>query len=124
MKKILIFLISFSSSAFAEWVQFGYTDSGNQFYFDSINIKKNYPYIKVWVFSKYANPLTALGEMSSTSLQEFNCKNDEFRMAYISYYKDRDGKSVPLHSESKQDNFRPIIPGSISDLLLKKVCIK
>ena len=129
MKKILIAvaLLLSSQAVMAEWVKYVITDRFDAYYNNDSVIKRGSK-VKVWMILDY-NSAQAFDDgvkyMSSKNQQEFDCYNKLVRMVYYSATSKGFGKGEVVYSASApNEEFSLLIPSSMGEILLNKVCPK
>jgi len=122
VKKIIlsVLMAAMSTGAMAEWV--GYAESKTTaFYLDPATIRKDDNFRKVWsvqdLKQRHKN-----GEMSLRLLQEFDCKEDRFRILSYSKHSGPMVSGEILGSQSSPSKWEYIPPETISNTLLEIVC--
>jgi hypothetical protein len=125
------------------WIYYGTTEDGNQYYYDEISIVYVSPYVspkivKVWEKIKYSktgkdaiiqmnkeNGLSIDGYDKLDSiifLKEVDCINNTYKIIKIVDYND-EGKMLD-DIDYPNPKIRQILPGSMGEKLLMKVCKK
>ena len=130
MKKLLLTLMlaAVSSSAMAEWVYVA-KDKEETFtvYADPTTIRKTGNTVKMWSLDDYKSVRNTLGLMnlSSRSLNEYDCKEKQVTMHFLYVHSGNMGRGeVALINMNIDASEIHIPPGSISKISLKLACGK
>lgn len=112
---LMILLAVVNSSAAAGWVKVAESDSEtNTLYVDLATIRKAGHRVKMWTLldNKTANTINGKSYISSKSHVGFDCKEEQWRMLYISYYSGNmgGGETVYVDSSSNPGEWIPIEP--------------
>jgi hypothetical protein len=125
---ILIFLL-FNGIAFSQnWIYVGSATNGNKYYLRSNNTSET-GYKKVWSktvgksfqYKKNGKTHTLLNGYS-IDLHEYDCSGRKVKLLSYVYY---NSKGTPVHSvtlQSYETEWWDVIPDSIGEMLLNKVC--
>ena len=131
MKKILVLLLLmvFSTSLFAEWTRVGSSDDGEQTtYIDLETIKRKGNKVKIWSLFDYktVRKLEHDRYLSRVIHQEYDCEEETLRILDVYWYSgnmQRNGKVVSSNTNIK-DEAISIIPASVNEHLFKLACGK
>ena len=133
MKKLLLtlLLVVVSSSAIAEWVKTGDTNTGTAVdfthYSDIATIRASGNKAKMWVLRDFNTVQEIVGvRFLSTKYQyEFDCKEERTRYPYIIWYSKNMGEgAIPFRDDNPKAKWSPIVPGSVDASLLEVACGK
>lgn len=137
MKRLYLFLISviFSSSAIAGWTQIGDetaktvgidTGRGVKTFVNKDDIDKSGNYVVMWTLRDYESPVKVNGkkQFSSKSLEEYNCKDMEYKTLSFYWYAKHQASGAVVYSETFHGDMQPIIPNSIAHTAWKIACGK
>lgn len=126
MKHILFFVIAsiFCNQATAEWVKAGEADD-LAYYFDPTTIRKAGNLRRVWVLQDFKER-KSLEELSLRALSEYDCKNGVHRGLHISIHSGNmaSGRVLSTMDVSDSSKWQPIPPKTVSENILKVVCLK
>jgi hypothetical protein len=123
MKKLfLICLMMLAGSAWAEWVKYADTDESS-FYFDPATFRKDGNMRRVWLLQDLRKRHKD-GEMSRRYRAEYDCKNERWRILTISEHSEPMAGGSAMRSQSDEDSWTDIAPGTVTDTMLKIVCAK
>ena len=91
-----------------------------------MTIKKEGSRLKVWELTNYFR-MGEIGEMSSRSRNEYDCKEEQYRFIQTSYFTGEFATGSILLTHNFQINgpggeWRQIAPGSVDESLFKFVC--
>ena len=89
MKQILsIFLLSFSCSALAEWVEFSTRSNGDVFFFDNARVDIHGHEISVWTRVRFKTSVMAAS--SYESLIRLDCSDNSETILQSTFFTDKD----------------------------------
>lgn len=127
----MLLMAAVSSSALAGWVQVG-SNAGFNSYADPSTIRKEG--VKAMEGSKakmlslvdYTATVTAAGKSfaSIKAQHEFDCRQEQVRMLYASFYSGHMGTGVEVGNQFQPENWRPVPTRSIEEILWKVACGK
>lgn len=125
-KTILMLLLAVvSSGAVAEWINVFTDESGSSIYADPTTIQKVGNRVKMWVLFDYRKATLDAGDriMSIRKHEEYDCKETQVRLLYISKHSGRftEGKMVYLN-DIPNNEWVPVAPSSILEDLWKYAC--
>ncbi len=132
MKRLLVvfaLLLTFSSSAWAEWVNIGSGADGSFIiYADPNTIRKNGSMVKMWELVDYVNAQVHKSSgrtyFSVKHQAEYDCQGERFRsLAYLSY-SGKMGGGEPIYNDYDPGQWKPVAPGSVGEGLWELVCGK
>ena len=124
---VTLLLITFSGSmAFANWIEFGETDSGVH-YIDLNETGSDDKYVYYWVLTNYFNPqeipLVSKKYSSKKVYKQTDCKRFRTSAVQIILYEKEMSKGVALIDENyKESSFTTPIFESIGFEELEKIC--
>ena len=124
-KMLLASLLAFlNTSVMAEWTKV-IENSELILYADSATIRKNGDKLKIWTLKDFKNPQTN-GEDNYRSAKtqiEYECNEEQFRSVAFVWFSENMGGGKVLSSDSDPNRpWRPLTPGSIGQILSRKVC--
>ena len=123
MKKLfLLCLMMLASSAWAEWVLYGETNTAT-LYFDPATIRKDGNMRRVWQLHDLKT-LNEEGVMSRRFRSEYDCKNESWRIISRSNHSERMATGETLYSNSSAGDWSDIPPNTISATILNIICTK
>ena len=104
----------------ANWEEFGSTRLNDKYYIDTSSIDNSGPYSKGWVKRIVKKSKTSKPEdtQKSIMLYEMSCASKQYRAISGVFYL-FDGS---IHRESNITDWAYIVPDSISDTIMQKVC--
>ena len=125
-KSILMLLLAIvSSGAVAEWFNISTDESGSSIYADPATIQKMGNRVKMWVLFDYRKArLDAVDRiMSIKKHEEYDCKETQIRLLYISKHSGRftEGNVIYLN-DIPYNEWMPVVPGSILEDLWRYAC--
>jgi len=123
---ILILLLAIvSSHAIAEWINISKGSNGSTIYADPTTIQKSGSRTKMWILFDYRKAILESGDkiMSIKKHEEYDCKNSQARLLYLSKHSGRftEGKVVYVN-DIPYNEWIPVVPGSILEDLLRYAC--
>lgn len=117
---ILLTVASFSVCA--EWVKVKDADIAN-LYFDPTSVKRNGDLRRVWELTD-VKATNVFGMKSSRSLSEYDCKTDRTRTLAIATFTGQMAAGNLIERSDVAGDWQYIAPGAVSDIILKRVCLK
>lgn len=137
MNRFILFFIAviFSSSAIAEWTQIGDevvkqigidTGRGVKTFVMKDGIDKSGQWVVMWTLRNYESPVKTRGKkhFSSKSLEEYDCKNMEYKTLSFYWFSKQQAKGAVVYSETYHGDMQPIIPNSLAHASWKIACGK
>ncbi len=131
MKRLLLGLMLglTATAAMAEWTRANSTDSFIQ-YVDTATIRRNGNLVKMWELKDYKTVKKSSSGakesyLSAKTQQEFDCKEEKKRLLAFSWFIGQMGSGNHVYSSGNvKDEWEPIEPGSIGEILWKIACGK
>jgi len=121
MKQILpIFLLTFSTGAMAEWVEYTIKANGDVLFFDNARIEKNGEQINVWTRARYKTSVMAAS--SYQSLLRLDCAENTETVVQSTFYTDRAWKKPAMATNMNEKPKTAVNPNSASGQLLSILC--
>jgi hypothetical protein len=115
--------------SWAEWEE-KVSDGISKIYFNKSTIRKNGQIIKMWVLEDFVT-VQRISDgrkyKSSKVYHAIDCKSEMRAIASIVFYESEFGGGkviVSLYNQEKNWNWKPIVPDSISEMMLKVACGK
>jgi hypothetical protein len=131
MKRLLVvfaLLLTFSSSAWAEWVEIGSAaDDSFILYANPSTIRKNGSMVKMWILHDLVNGQGYRGKtyFSSRAQTECDCQGERFRILAFSSHSGKMGRGDTVYLDNTpSDPWSPVAPGSIAEIFWKFACGK
>ena len=137
MGRFILFFIAaiFSGSVLAGWTQIGDfaaktggidTGRGTKTFVLKDGIDKIGDRSIMWTLRDYENPVKVgrKNHYSSRSLEEYDCKNLEYKTLSFYWYSEHKGEGDVVYTESPNSNMQPIIPNSLVHDAWKIACGK
>ena len=123
VRLVLLFLLtSVSVPASAEWVKFAEGGDGVSYYLDPATIRRNGSLRRVWILQDLKQR-DQEGEMSRRALEEFDCKEERYKILSSSTHSEKMAEGNTLVMSNKPDvEWRFIPPGTVTEPLLRLVC--
>jgi hypothetical protein len=126
MKTLLLALLLFTGSAWAEWIKVFKTAKGD-FYFDPASIRSDDNRRSAWEIQNLKQPGTD-GELSNRIRSEYDCKQGRYRFLSLSAHSEpmAGGKTLLQTSEedTKDAKWRDVPPNTTVAIMLKIVCAR
>lgn len=127
-RAVILFAITYSSLAYAEWKVYAEIEGEMTFYYDPTTVKESGKYVKVWAMRNYkAAQKTARGDyFLSQKLQWlFLCKDEVSTIISMVMYSEIDGMGSVVFSGTRREQdyqFEPVAPGTVSEELYRLAC--
>lgn len=112
---------------YAEWVEVVANDEvGMTAYVDPDTIHTEGNLVKVWTLFDYKTIQTIVGGpwLSSKTQRQFDCVEERVRVVGFITFTGNMGSGETVNSNSDEQKWRPIQPGSVEQALWKVVCKK
>lgn len=122
-----MFAIFSGSALAADWKLIGDDiEQGVKTSIDKNTISKKGTMAQMWSVVDYESPRSADGKvhLSTKSLDEYDCKNEQYRTLAFYWYSSHKGDGELVYSETNPGTVQPIIPGSVGEIAWKIVCGK
>ncbi len=80
----------------------------------------------MWTLRNYENPIMAGNKkrFSSMPLEEYDCKDEQYRTLSFYWYPKHQAKGSPVYSDNSDSDMQSIIPNSLSHTTWKIACGK
>lgn len=111
-----------SLNVMADWTYLTTSDGGYEYYVDYSTRKINGSFRSIWRKTIFDTP-SKYGDLSTKSLEEFDCKNDAYRIISVTFYTDKESKNID-NTLKGDPTWEPIIPDSVYGTVLKFICNK
>ena len=107
----------------ADWIPIG----GNQdfdLYKYSPEFKKDGTHIKMWELWNYKKPQGKSPDtrLSEKLLEEYDCSKNQFRVLSLIFYKGQIGQGEVVLQNTTPHEWKPIVPDTISSVLISEAC--
>lgn len=126
MKKLLVtLLLVVSSTAHAQWVLIAHSDmfGGIDHYINTKSIKAVNGLRQAWFIDDFR--LTQeIGDRSTRSLYEFDCKTQRLRLLVLTNFSGQMGSGDVLLTTKGNDNWDYVAPEAVSESRFEQVCSK
>ena len=119
-------LMMFCSISWAEWIIFSDNGKGEKFLFENNSLRKQGFIVKMWSMSSgHESALGAKVYRSSKNLYAYDCKNEVRDLLAGAAFSGEMGTGEVIFSDTfPENNWVPIIPGSIGESEWKIACVK
>lgn len=121
----LLLLLS-SELAYPEWVAITKAQAEPTQYVDSDTIRRKGNVVKWWNLYDYKTVQTVGGKsfLSVKIQMEFDCAEEQIRALWISDFSGNMGSGEIVYSDSTEEKWQPVQPGSTGHTLWKVACMK
>ena len=125
---IAVLLAAFSTNVMAEWTMVS-GDDYQTAYADLSTIRKSGNRVKMWTLLDYkvvhTSKTNGARYLSAVAQMEYDCKEETARLsALIWYSKSMSQGEVVYSSGAMPEDFNPMPPGSVGEILFKIACGK
>ena len=124
MKQILfLFLLTFSNSSYAEWLEYSTRENGDVYFFDDTRVEKvenNANQINVWTRVRYKTSV-----MAASSYQSFlrlDCSENSETILQSTFYTDRDWNKPAMATNTNAKPKTLVKPNSATGRLINILC--
>jgi hypothetical protein len=115
------FLLSFSAHA-QDWYKVASSEQGDSYFIDLKSIIRVGSIVSYWSKGNYGEP-TRYGDMSSLGSNRVNCSTIESIIGLTYFYSESDNNGERTSMIfPKNQNWQPIVPGTINASLFRFVC--
>ncbi len=123
MKRLLFLLIFVSEIAYsANWVRVSNSVDGDVLFVDISSIQRSGNSVTFWSKMNFGKR-DSLGDLSSKTQREINCRTRELKNLYLMTYDDFDNQGRLTHSDKFRDqSWTPIPPETLNDATRRFVC--
>lgn len=99
---------------------------GVKIFVNKESIQKNGDRATMWSLFNYESPMPVGSEkhFSTTSLDEHDCQNKEYRTTTFYWFPRHKAEGDPIYFETKGGNMQPIISGSVAERVWEVACGK
>lgn len=121
MKKLLsIFLLAYTCSVQAEWVEFSTKSNGDVFFFDNTRVKKNGNEISVWTRVRYKTSIMAAS--SYQSLLRLDCSENSETVIQSTFFTDKDWTKPAMATNTNAKPKKMVKGNSATEQLIGILC--
>lgn len=128
MTRLILIILLFLSSgpAYAEWVSIDKTDDGMTVYADLDTIRRNGDLVKMWHLYDNNKIQTKVGDTywSVKRQTEYDCAEGRSRMLAVTSFSGNMGRGNVVFSDSDEQKWEPVQPGSVDQILWRFACSK
>lgn len=119
----LLLLALMSSNAMAEWVRFG-SSNNSTVYADPATIRRIGNMVQLWQMNdlETADTRTPKPHMSRRMQVEYDCKEEQSRVIYMSFFSGNMGGGDVLNAGNFSEEWQPVPPGTMNEVLFKFSC--
>ncbi len=121
MKKLLfLFLLSFSCSSMADWIEYLTKANGDIFFFDNARVQKNGNFVNVWNRVRYKTSVMAAS--SYQSLIKIDCSEYSETTLESTFYIDKNWTTPAMATDTKEKPKKTIDINSSTIQLANILC--
>jgi hypothetical protein len=118
---VTVLLLTFTSPARGEWVEYVKFRNGDTFYYDPASIKRDGHLRRVWAIENLEQR-EKYGALSYRLRWEFDCKKERVRYLSFATFSERMARGTVLASRNSEDAWGDIAPGSAAAIMRKALC--
>jgi hypothetical protein len=127
MKRLLLItlLVLNSGPVYAEWVlTSGNDDAGLTVYVDPDTIRRKGNLVTMWQLYDYKTIQTVAGDslLSIKRYNEYDCTEERTRMLAYTWFSGNMGSGKVVYSTPDEQQWEPVVPGSINRTLWRVAC--
>jgi len=119
---LLIFLLAFSCSAQAEWVEYSIQSNGDIHYFDNARVDRDGSEVSVWTRVRFKTSVMAAS--SYQSLLRLDCSENSETVMQSTFYTDREWNTPAMATNTNIKPETHIKENSATRLLVDILCIE
>ena len=124
----MLFGSGLSNAAGLAWLKVGSSSAvgGYDTYVDPAAIRRDGDSVKMWHMHDFKIAQAAADKIywSSKNMVEYDCANARRRTLYFSWNAERMGAGEVIHRMDEPSEWRPVVPGSIAEILCRFACRK
>lgn len=121
MKKLLpVFLLAFSCSAMAEWVEFSSMPNGDVYFYDNSRLETDGSQISLWTRVRYKTSI--MGASSYQSFSRLDCSENSETTLQSTFYSDKNWNKQAMATNMKPKPKKLVVPDSAMGLLIDILC--
>jgi len=121
MKQLLIaFLLTFSCSVLAEWIEYSAKPNGDVFYFDNTRVISSGNQMTVWTRGRYKRSVMAAS--SYQSLMKLDCSEKSETVLQSTFFTDKEWSKPAMATNTNPKPKKLVKPDSPTGQLLKLLC--
>lgn len=121
MKTLLsLFLLTFSCSALAGWVEFSTKSNGDVFYFDDARVEKNGNEISVWTRVRYKTSVMAAS--SYQNLLRLDCTENSETIVQSTFFTDKNWSKPAMATNTNAKPKTYVKENSPTEKLMRILC--
>ena len=121
MKQLLsIFLLTFSSNALAEWIEYSTRPNGDVFFYDSSRLEKNGNQIHIWTRVRYNTSVMAAS--SYQSYLRLDCSENSETVLQSTFYTDKEWNTPAMATNTIAKPEKPVEANSATEQLVNILC--
>ena len=121
MKQLLtIFLLTFSCSTLAEWVEFSTRPNGDIYFYDKSRVEMDDKQISVWTRVRYKTSIMAAS--SYQSLLRVDCSENSETILQSTFFTDKDWSEPAMATNTKPKPKTYVKENSPTALLMSILC--
>jgi hypothetical protein len=124
---ITLLILLNGGPAYAEWVAVAKTDDqGMTTYVDRDTIRHKGNVVKLRELADFKTVQTGVDEsfLSFKVQSEYDCAEDRHRTLALTYFSGNMGRGNVVFSDSDEQKWEPVQPGSVDQILWKVACAK
>ena len=123
MKKLAIFLLLISSSAWAGWKSTGEDDTAKT-YADTATIARKGNTAMMWSLLDYKSfqRMVEVGYFSQKSQVEYDCAERRLRGLSVSLHAEKMGEGKVIYEDTSPHEWEPVSPDTMTEILWKVAC--
>jgi len=121
MKHLLsIFLLTFSCSVMAQWIEYSSKSNGDVFFYDDARVEKKNNQISVWTRVRYKTSV-----MAASSYQSFlrlDCAEHSETVLQSTFYTDKNWTTPAMATNTSEKPKKRVKPNSVTGQLITILC--
>jgi|GEM_PF-936031 len=123
MKQILlIFLLTFSCSSIAKWVEYSARANGDVYFYDNARVKEVGHQVSVWSRVRYKSSL--MGSLSYQSYLQIDCAQYSEKVLQSTFFSDKDWTMPAMATNTSKKPKKAITKNSVTRQLADLLCKK
>jgi len=107
---------------YAEWIEAASATNGLKAYVNLDTLRRNGDSVEMWNLYDYENKETERQNLSSEVQQEFDCREERYRILAFTDFAENMGNGRVLFSASRSSDWMPVEPDTIVESIWNIAC--
>ncbi len=117
---LIVFLLTFSGSVMAQWVEYSTRSNGDVYFYDETRIVKHGSQLTVWTRVRYATSIMAAS--SYQSLLKINCSENSETVLQSTFFTDKEWAKPAMATNTNVKQTVIVAEHSATEQLIRILC--